>query len=478
MKKTGVAIVILLTMLLTFGCQTTSGTQPTTEAPAESEAAETEQSSTSTAPDMETTSEPEETTKMGEEASDGQAAVTVHSVEFYDQITGGLGGIYRPGQEGYVFSIVDLTIRNVSGSTLDIGGTNVDLVDSEGDDCPWPMLIIVGWPNDLTELESGLMSVGETRRGMVVFTAEEGARLGKVECATRRPNIKFGLTELGREKTDGLAAVTLNSVEFYEQITDAEGNTHQPFMEGYIYCVVDLTIRNASESVLSAEPYRIFLYDDIGVPRGCTWLRLSGWPYQTEELDSKELAPDEEMRGIVIYQVEDETKIQSVDYISPESTIEISLEGLEVSVPPYTMPRIGETASGGGIEMRVSSVGSIEKLEKEFGEKDAEYFNLVLTETAREGEELVVVDLSIKNVSVRPSVTINPLNVLLIDSESNAYGKVVMTLALEGELHLAELSPGEETFGRMLFSVPAGTALNRVMYKIGALGPPVQVSLR
>jgi len=476
MKKTGVAIVILLTMLLTFGCQTTSETQPTTEAPAES-AATTEQSSTSTAPDVETASEPEEMAKMGEEASDGQATVTVHSVEFYDQITSGLGGTYRPGQEGYVFSIVDLTIRNVSGSTLDIGRTDIDLVDSEGDDCPWPMLIIAGWPNELTELESGPLSTGETRRGMVVFTAEEGARLGKVECAIRRPHIKFGLTELDRGKTDGLAAVTLNSVEFCEQITDAEGNTHKPFMEGYIYCVVDLTIRNASESVLSAKSQRVFLYDDIGVPRGHTVLRLNGWPYQTEEFDSKELAPDEEIRGIVIYLVEDETKIESVDYISPESTIEISLEGLEVSPPPYTMPQIGEVSGGGGIEMRVSSVGSIEKLEKEYGE-DSEYFNLVLTETAKEGGELVVLDLSIKNVSVKPSVTINPLNVLLIDSESNAYGKVVMTLALEGELHLAELSPGEETSGRMLFSVPAGTVLDRIMYKIGALGPPVQVSLR
>ena len=477
MKKVYIAVTILLTMLLIFGCQTTSETQPTTEAPSESEAAETEQSSTSTAPDVETASEPEEPAKMGEEASDGQVAVTVHSVEFYDQITGGLGGIYRPGQEGYVFSIVDLTIRNVSGSTLDIGRTNVDLVDSEGDDCPWPMLIIVGWPNDLTELESGPLSVGDTRRGMVVFTAEEGARLGKVECATRRPNIKFDLTELGREKTNVLAAVTLNSVEFCEQITDAKGNTHQPFMEGYIYCVVDLTIRNVSDSVLSTGVQCVFLYDDIGIPRSCTMLMLSGWPYQTEELDSKELAPDEEVRGIVIYQVEDETKIQSVDYIFSESTIEISLEGLEVSVPPYRMPQIGEIASGGGIEMRINSVGSIEKLETEYGE-DSEYFNLVWTETAREGEELVVVDLSIKNVSIRPSVTINPLNVLLIDSESNAYREVVMTLALEGELHLAELTPGEETFGRMLFSVPAGTTLNRVMYKIGALGPPVEVNLR
>jgi len=42
------------------------------------------------------------------------------------------------------------------------------------------------------------------------------------------------------------------------------------------------------------------------------------------------------------------------------------------------MPQIGETASGGGIEMRVSSVGSIEKLEKEYGEEDKARLNYPL----------------------------------------------------------------------------------------------------
>ena len=55
---------------------------------------------------------------------------------------------------------------------------------------------------------------------------------------------------------------------------------------------------------------------------------------------------------------------------------------------------------------------------------------------------------------------------------------MVLTIALGGKLRLTELSTGEETGGRMLFSVPAGVTLDRVMYKIGALGPPVQVSLR
>jgi len=62
--------------------------------------------------------------------------------------------------------------------------------------------------------------------------------------------------------------------------------------------------------------------------------------------------------------------------------------------------------------------------------------------------------------------------------ETHFFGEVVLTIALGGKLRLTDLSPGEETWGKMLFSVPAGVVLDRVMYKIGTLGPRVQVSLR
>jgi len=345
MKKVYTAVTILLTTLLIFGCQPAPETTPTTEAPTQSEAAETEQPSTSTTPDVETASEPEEMAKMGEEASNGQVALTVHSVEFYDQITGGLGGTYKPSEEGDVFAIVDLTVRNVSGAVLKVSPTYVRLLDDQDNRCPRPILII------------------------------------------------------------------------------------------------------------------------------------AGHPYELKSLSNEELPSDEERRGMVVFTVEGGTILSKVSYTTPKPAIEVSLEGLEVSVPPYRMARVGEVARGGGIEMRVSSIGSVAKLEKEYG-KDSEYFNLVLTETAKEGGELVVLDLSIKNISIEPDITINPLYVLLIDTESKAYDKVAATIALEGLLRLTDISPGEETWGRLLFSVPAGVTLDRVMYKIGVLGPPVQVNLR
>lgn len=299
----------------------------------------------SAAPSSASTSEPaltgEAPASVEEEAPVGQVAITVHSVRFYDQITGGLGGTYRPKQEGDVFVIVDLAVRNESGSVLKVSPAYLRLIDAQDESCPRTMLIIAGNPYDLKTLKSEEVSPGGEGTGMVVFTAKAGTTLAKVVCTTPKP------------------------------------------------------------------------------------------------------------------------------------AVEVSLDGLVVSVPSYRMPRIGEVASGGGIEMVVTSMGGIEKLEKEYGEE----FKLVWTEKAKEGQELVLVDIRFKNVSIEPNIAINPLNVLLVDKESQAYGRAIV-IALEGQLHVSELSPGEETSGRMLFSMPAGTVLDRLMYKIGALGPPVQVSLR
>ena len=415
-----------------------------------------------------------ERAKIGEEVSNEQVAVTVHSVKFYDQITGGLGGTYKPRQEGDVFAIVDVSIRNVGEYAIVVGQRYVGLLDKQGNSCSRTMLIIAGWPYELKKLASKELPQGEEMRGMVVFTAKEGTILDKVSYTVARPPIKFSLKNLGEAGTDGQAAVTIHSVNFYDQITDGEGNTHNPFREGDVFAVVDLSIRNACDSDLKVGPRYVGLLDNQNRPCSRAMPRFRGWPYGIKELATEELAPDEETRGIVIFTAKEEAIVDSVSYTTPKSTIETSAEELEVSVPPYRMPRIGEVARGGGIEMRVSSVGSIEKLEKEFGDEE---FKLIRTETAKEGQELVVVDLSIKNVFIEPNITINPLYVLLIDTESKVYGKAVLTIALEGELGLTDLSPGEETTGRLLFSVPAGVTLDRVMYKIGALGPPVQVKL-
>ena len=51
---------------------------------------------------VEETAPSQEVAKIGEESSNGQVAVTVHSVQFYDQITGGMGGTYKPSEEGDV----------------------------------------------------------------------------------------------------------------------------------------------------------------------------------------------------------------------------------------------------------------------------------------------------------------------------------------------------------------------------------------
>ncbi len=466
-KKSVVVLAVLLVVAMATGCAEISIPDVTPEP--------VSTPTTTPAPTTTPTTTPEEIAKIGEEFSNEQVAITVHSVDFYDQITGGLGGTYKPRQEEDVFAIVDVSIRNVGEHAVEVEQRYVGLLDKQGNSCSRPMVIILGWPYELKKLASKELPSGEEMRGMAVFTAKEGTILDKVSYTVARPPIEFSLEELGEEETDGQAAVTIHSVNFYDQITDGERNTHNPFREGDVFAVVDLSIRNVCDFDLKIGARYVGLLDNQNNPCSRTVPMFRGWPYEIKELATEELASDEETRGIVIFTAKEDVIVDSVSYTTPKSTIDISAENLEVSVPPYRMPRIGEVARGGGIEMRVSSVGSIEKLEKEYGDEE---FKLIWTETAKEGYELVVVDLSIKNVFIEPDITINPLYVLLIDTESNAYGKVVLTIALEGELGLTDLSSGEKTTGRLLFSVPTGVTLDRVMYKIGALGPPVQVSLR
>jgi len=469
MKRIYIVTAILLLLLVT-SCQPTPAPTPTplpspkpTPSPAPT-------------PAPEPTPAPKEIAKMGEEASNGQAAVTVHSVKFYDQITGGLGSTNKPRKEGCVFAIVDLTIKNVSDFALEAGAQHVRLLDNQNKGCSRTMLIIAGWPHDLRKLATKKdLQPGEQTRGMVVFTAKEGTILDKVSYIVATPPIEFGLGELEKEASNGQAAVTVHSVNFCDQITDGEGNIHKPLREGNVFAVVDLSIRNISGSTLKVGPPYVLLLDKEDRPCSRSMLRIRGWPYEVQELDKEELAPTEETRGIVIFDTKGEAFVSKVSYSTPESTIKVSLEGLEVSVPPYRMPGLGGTARGGGIAMKVNNVMAIEELKTEYGE---EKVKLILTQTAKEGYQLVVIDLAIKNVSIEPDIKINPLNVLLIDTKSKAYGKVMLTVALGDELSVAELSPGDEVWGKLLFNVPKGVELDRVMYKIGALGPPVQVSIR
>lgn len=135
----------------------------------------------------------------------------------------------------------------------------------------------------------------------------------------------------------------------------------------------------------------MFPLDNQNKPCSQTILIIAGWPEELKKFASGEIPGGEQRRGMVVFTSKLGTILDRVSYTTPKPAIDISLENLVVSVPSYRMPRIGETARGGGIEMRVSSIGSVEKPEKEYG-KDPQYFNLIWTETAKEGYELVVLD--------------------------------------------------------------------------------------
>lgn len=284
------------------------------------------------------------------------------------------------------------------------------------------------------------------------------------------------IVKIGDEAINEQVTIVVHSVNFYDQITSNMGSTYKPSKAGEVFVIVDMTINNVSGDILNISPTYVQLVDNVNDQCSRTTVIIIGRPYELNTLSSEEIPTGDERGGMVVFTAKPGTILSRVSYTKTEPIINIDLEELEVTIPEYVMPRIGEVARGGGIEMRVDSVSTLEELKEDYGE-DSEYFKLIWTETAREGYQLLIVDLSIRNILIEPNLTVNPLYVLLIDTESNAYDKVMITLALEGQLKLTDLSPGEEVFGRLLFHVPIGADIDRVLYKIGTLGPAVQVSL-
>ena len=170
------------------------------------------------------------------------------------------------------------------------------------------------------------------------------------------------IAKIGEEASNGQVVVTVHSVEFYDQITGDLGGTYKPSEEGDVFAIVDLTVRNVSGGVLKVSPAYVRLLDNQDIRCPSPIMIIAGRPYELKKLSSEELPSGEGRRGMEVFTAKEGTVLSTVSYTTPKPVIEVSLEDLEVSVPPYRMPRVGEVARGGGIEMKVSSVGSIEKL--------------------------------------------------------------------------------------------------------------------
>jgi hypothetical protein len=159
--------------------------------------------------------------------------------------------------------------------------------------------------------------------------------------------------------------------------------------------------------------------------------------------------------------------LDTLTYAAEPADIVVGLEGMKAEAQRTgKAPRVGQTARGGGLAMTVHSVTYPKALT--YG---------LWTTSAKSGDRLVVVDVTLKNLDRNPSYRIDPLSVRLIDAKDNNWGSYDRTdrgLSESAQLPLKRLAPGGQVRGKVVISVPAKAKIKRIRYEVGVMGPPLE----
>lgn len=268
-------------------------------------------------------------------------------------------------------------------------------------------------------------------------------------------------------KSEQQIGITVNDVSFYEEYTlpVVLGSVQVPEGEGNLFIVINVTVENLGSEARDINSFRLF---DTSGNEYNPPIIIKPIP-ETDRLDTGQLlGPGEKAEGVVMFIAAQGTVLDRVTYMS-QPPVEISLDGLTVNAPPPApVPKIGEVASGGGVEMIVHSIDTPSVL-------TSGYFST----TPAPGSKIVVIDVTLKNVSKQPVHTVNPLDFYLFDDNHKLKmgGELALGMALEEKLKLTDLPPGSAVRGKIVYTMPAATPVTGVYYNIEVLGPPVEVDV-
>lgn len=276
------------------------------------------------------------------------------------------------------------------------------------------------------------------------------------------------LPKIGEQvKNEQQIGITVNDVKFYDEYTlpVVLGSVQVPEGEGNLFIIANVAVENLGSEARDINSFKIF--DTSG--KEYTFLIMIKPIPETETLDiGQTLAPGQTAKGAVLFIAARGTVLDRITYMS-QPPVEISLDSLTANAPPpETVPKIGETASGGGVEMIVHSFDTPSVL-------TSGYFST----TPAPGSKIVVIDVTLKNVSIQPVHTVNSLDFYLLDENNKLTmgGELALGMALEEKLKLTDLPPGSAVRGKIVYTMPAATPVKGVYYNIEVLGPPVQVDV-
>ena len=130
-------------------------------------------------------------------------------------------------------------------------------------------------------------------------------------------------------------------------------------------------------------------------------------------------------------------------------------------------PKVGGTAKGGGLAFTVSSMTYPTSLTEG-----------LWTTSAKSGNKLVLLKVTVRNLDRTPSYEVDPLSVAIVDANGKRWGpfnRSDLGLADSEQFPVKRLRPGAKVSGKVVISVPKHAKLKAVRYESGVLGPPLEV---
>ena len=278
-----------------------------------------------------------------------------------------------------------------------------------------------------------------------------------------------GLATIGDRAANDKVAVTVHSLKAYSKITNEDGDVRSMKSPKNVYVIVDLTIRNLQDTACQVDPENVRLVksDDKYWAGDGDGLSVAEFPEEFKALRARTLGPGKQVRGMVAYGVPRGTELKSVTYAA-DPDIEIGLDGLTVKAPPVKRPpKVGQTAKGGGLAFTVSSMTYPTSLT-----------HGMWTTSAKSGNMLVLLKVTVRNLDRAPSYKVDPLLVAIVDANGKRWGpfnRSDLGLAGSEQLPLKGLRPGAKVSGKVIISVPKHAKLKAIRYESGVLGPPLEV---
>ena len=278
------------------------------------------------------------------------------------------------------------------------------------------------------------------------------------------------LPGVGERAANEATAVIVHSITFYDEVTADDGSPITPQSDGDVFTVVDMTIKNTGTETQHVNPEDVRLVRVGGdYATGSSAAETAFLPKEFTALKNRPLGPGKKVRGMVAFVLPKGTKLEKLMYMT-DPEIEVSMAGTVAKAPkPERPPGIGETARAGGLALTVRSVTY-----------PTELVSGLWTTTAKAGSRLVVVDLAVKNLDNRPSFTVNPLDVSIVDQKGKLHitGSIIMGMAESEKFQVKKLKPGAQESGKVVISLSKRLKVERIRFAVGVMGPPLEVAAR